>query len=129
MTLDELANLVLTGARFTFTRALDEVFSRQFRATMVLATFRPLDPIQQVRAVIGGAVAKGTDVIWTVPQTTLARLREVTSQMPGLLVVELDAGLVRDAGGNQVSGSVARLLGGSPPYPPGGIFRSWMART
>jgi hypothetical protein len=57
------------------------------------------------------------------------QLREVYSQLGGLVSFDLDCGYVRDADGNAVSGSPSRLVSLRGPYTPAGIFRTWMFKA
>ena len=117
-----------TAIRFTFSRPLDEQFSRAFSRTLVQVTFRGQDLVGQMRSIPGQATVKDTDVIWT-PILLPPQLREMYSQVSGLVSFDLDCGYVRDADGNPVSGSPSRLLGLRGPYPPSGIFRTWMFKA
>ncbi|WP_049949822.1 hypothetical protein [Sorangium cellulosum] len=125
LTFDEVLELFKAGIRFIFSVLLDEAASDPFRDAMVQVSFRPLDPLQPMRAIAGIAVIKGTDVIWMVSEETLSRLGEM-SKLAGMFSIDLDAGYVRDARGEPVSGSPLRFVGIKSPYPPGGIFRTWM---
>lgn len=116
------------GLDFTFSRPLDEAFSRPFRNTMVLVTYRPIDASLPMRALSGIATIKGSQVIWTASDTP-DRLRELIPQGIGFLSVDLDAGYVRDSDGNAVSGSPSALVHVKGPYAPAGIFRTWVIKA
>ena len=47
---------------------------------------------------------------------------------PGVISIDLDCGYLREANGDPVSGSPGRMLRLAPPYPPGGIFRTWILK-
>jgi len=125
----DVVTMFTSGLHFTFSGSLDPSFSKRFARELVLATFRPDDPVQPMRAIPGIASIQGADVVFVSTQQAMGRWNEMAAQQPGMISIDLDTGYLRDTNGRSVSGTPARLLSLAPPYAPAGIFRTWILKA
>jgi hypothetical protein len=117
--------LLTGGIKWSFApAALDPDFTSKLMAGLVVVSHHPRAYGQPVHPLNGRAAIAGSVISWTLSETNIT---EPFTAGLGLVLIELDCGLLRDTGGHPVSGSLMRYLRLSDgPYPPGGVFRAWM---
>jgi hypothetical protein len=117
--------LVRSGLVFAFDRPINPDVVKRSDENIVEVWLRPRQPGAQVHVISGTTSADAERLTWTIDPNDLGIIKELTSQLGGSLVIDLNCDLVLDDQGHPASGSWTSLFAAHLPRP-GGIMRTWI---